>query len=129
MTEGYRAPVDNREDKLVACWEHFEPIVRSAHQTSNRDLLGRLGACFNPENKSYDLAVNPLTGETGAQVVGITASIPLVAHTFNTLKGFNPDITVAQAITFLVKLPHSDSLEEFLPPEIISLEPISIYVG
>lgn len=125
MKEDYRAPVNGREDKLVACWEHFGPLIINAHLKGNRDLLGKLGACFNPEKKSYDLAVNPQTGEASTQA----SLVSLVTHTFNTLKGFNPDTTVAQAITFLVNLPHSESLKVYLPPDIGNLEIISIYVG
>ncbi|MCX6816299.1 MAG: hypothetical protein NTZ93_00260 [Candidatus Beckwithbacteria bacterium] len=124
MTEYYRAPVEGGQDNLTICQDYFGKLIDKAYRQGKLDLLNKIGVCYHCENDTYYLAVNLETGETGAEAANCTDTNYFTAY-LNTLKGFDPDVTPAQAATSLVAQPIFDFIKDRFPPEFNQLKILS----
>lgn len=123
-TFNYRAPVgEGFVENLKICRGYYWPIIKEAYTKGDMGLLRRIGVCrdIKSEHTLFYLAVDPKTGESAAKCASYTNTHPFTAFT-DALKGFDPEITPAQASTVLVALPFFNQIANRFPSEFSDLE-------
>ena len=125
--EPIKAPVEGQQDKLAVCSQYFEKIIRKIINEDDKELLREIGVCFNADYQTFYLAVNPETGETGANLADRTNLGNFLSY-LKALKSFDPNVTPAQALTSLITQPIFLTAKHQFPPEFNQLEIISVSI-